>query len=298
MRISVYLPLLLSAVLALGSPLLHRRLAPAAAARTLVASAALAALASTWALLLLSLTLLSHTPFAVERDASEPVPARVAVLALLLLTAGVLRAVRAVRVRRHTEQAMRQVCLLCHPAGELAVMRDPQPQAYAVPDHGGDGGGRILVSTGLLQAATAGDRRVVLAHERAHLRLAHHRLRATAELAAAVNPLLIPLRQATSYLVERWADEDAAAATGSRAGAGTALARVALAAGPPPRANAGVLAFHRHAVPSRVHALRSAPVRSRPVFAGACLLVVALACAATCDATLAFSRLLAQALTR
>jgi Zn-dependent protease with chaperone function len=295
-RISVYLPLLLSVALALLSPLTGRRLSPAAATRTLVSSAAVASLASTWALLLLSLTLLSRAPFAVEREAADPVPLPVAVLALLLLASGTTRAGRALRVRRQTEQAMRQVCLLCHPDGELAVVRDPQPQAYAVPDGAGGRSGRILVSTGLLQTATAADRRVVLAHERAHLRHAHHRVRAAAELAAAVNPLLIPLRHATSYLVERWADEDAAAATGSRTGAGAALARVALATGPSPAATGGALAFHRHAVPARVHALHSAPVRSRPALAGTCLLAVAVSGAATCDATLAFGRLLAQAL--
>jgi len=90
MRVSVYLPLLLSAVLAVGTPVLSRRLAPTVAARVLTLSAALTAAASTWGLLLLATTLLQHTPEAEEHGTqARPVPgpalaAAVAVVALTL----------------------------------------------------------------------------------------------------------------------------------------------------------------------------------------------------------------------
>ncbi|MDQ4105303.1 MAG: M56 family peptidase, partial [Actinomycetota bacterium] len=59
------------------------------------------------------------------------------------------------------------------------------------------------------------ERRVVLAHERVHLYGRHHWLRAATEFCAAVNPLLIPVREAVAFLVERCADEHAATVTGS-----------------------------------------------------------------------------------
>jgi hypothetical protein len=47
--------------------------------------------------------------------------------------------------------------------------------------------------------------------------------------AAAVNPLLIPARTAVTYLVERWADEEAADAVSDRDLVARTVARAALA---------------------------------------------------------------------
>jgi hypothetical protein len=81
----------------------------------------------------------------------------------------------------------------------------------------------------------------VLAHERAHLARRHHRLTTAAAAAAAVNPLLIPVRRAVEFLVERWADEDAAADVGDRDLTARAVARAALAAsGPGPAPALGI----------------------------------------------------------
>lgn len=290
MRISVYLPLLLSAALAGHAPLAARRMRPAAAARALTVSACLAALASTWGLALLALSLLGHTPFARERiGALDPVPAWVALLALVLLAAGVLRAGRASRTRRQTEQALRAVCELCGARSELAVLDESALHAYAVPGRPGQPG-RILVSSGLLRATSPTERRVVLAHERAHLRHGHHRYRALTELAAGLNPLLVPSRTAVAYLVERWADEAAAEEVGSRHVTGQTLARVALRTAT--RAAPGAaLAFHRHAVPQRVRALQAPPTPTRRLLAAAGLGIAALTLSCAADATLAFSRL-------
>ncbi len=290
MRVSVYLPLLLSAVLAVGTPVLSRRLAPTVAARVLTLSAAVTAAASTWGLLLLATTLLQHTPEAEEHGTqARPVPALAAAVAVVALTLAVSRAWHAVRVRLQTDQALRRICQSCHPDGELVVLRDAGVHAYAVPGRPG----RILVSTGLLRTTDPGDRRVVLAHERAHLRQSHHLLRAATELAAALNPLLIPARRAVTYLVERAADEAAADAVGSRTNTAAALVKIALASAA--AAPGTQLAFHQHAVLDRVAALRSPPVHSTPPLAAASLATALLAFAAAGDATLSFGHLLAAA---
>jgi len=104
MRVSVYLPLLLSAVLAVGTPVLSRRLAPTVAARVLTLSAAVTAAASTWGLLLLATTLLQHTPEAEEHGTqARPVPVLAAAVAVVALTLAVSRAWHAVRVRLQTD---------------------------------------------------------------------------------------------------------------------------------------------------------------------------------------------------
>lgn len=289
MRISVYLPLLLSLALTTAAPLMSRYLAPALATRTLTATAtaAIAAAASTWGLTLLSLTLLIDTPVAQDRLAIlDPVPTPIAAAAAIMLAYSVWRGMRTIGVRRRTEREMRAVCALCQPHGEVAVVTDDAPHAYAVPGRPG----RILISTGLLRTADATDRRVVLAHERAHLHHGHHRYRAVVDLAAAVNPLLAPNRAAVAYLVERWADEAAATVVGSRPTTARSLVKIALSA--PPSDALTALAFHRHAVTERVRALQAPPGPSVRTVALACSLPAALAALAAGDATLAFLRLL------
>jgi hypothetical protein len=284
LRISVYLPLLVSLLLAAATPLLVRYLAPPLATRTLAVTSALSAAASTWGLTLLGLTLLTAAPPAREHGGLiNPVPAVVAVTAGVAVVWFVRRAVRAVGVRRRTHADLRAVCALCAPHGELAVVLDAAPHAYAVPGRPG----RILISTGLLSRTDAAERAVVLAHERAHLRHHHHRYRAVTELAAALNPLLIPARTAVTYLVERWADETAATATGSRTHTARTLARLALTQPGP----AAVLGFHRYAVTARVQALTAAPPRSVHLLAAATTLAATLSAAAASDATLAFARI-------
>jgi hypothetical protein len=86
------------------------------------------------------------------------------------------------------------------------------------------------VTSGLLRMLDPDERAAVLAHERAHLRLRHHRLIAIAELAAAVHPLLSPVADGVGLLVERASDEDAAATVGDRRLVARTVAKVALAA--------------------------------------------------------------------
>lgn len=90
--------------------------------------------------------------------------------------------------------------------------------------------GRIVVGTALFHRLEPGDQRIVLAHERSHLRRRHHWYVHLVDIAAAANPVLAPVRGIVRLGIERWADEDAACAGGvcDRDGTARALARVAL----------------------------------------------------------------------
>lgn len=107
----------------------------------------------------------------------------------------------------------------------LVIVDDDRPDAYVVPGIRG----RIVVSTAMLRALPADERRALMAHEHAHLRHRHHLYIQLAELGARANPLLHPLVEVVRVGVERWADEDAATATGDRRLMARAIARAALA---------------------------------------------------------------------
>ncbi|RPF37488.1 M56 family metallopeptidase [Streptomyces sp. TLI_185] len=295
MRIDVYTPLLLSLLLAFVSPQVGLRLAPAPAARALTAAAVLAAGATTWALVLLTVTLVDEAP-PVVADAREdgrvlpdPVPEVVALAALAVLAVAACRVLRAVRAERATRRTLRRLCE-GHPDGtELVVAASPTAQAFAVPGTPG----RILVTSAMLAALRPAERRVLLAHERAHLAHRHSLLVHAVTLAAAANPLLVPVRTTVAYLVERWADEQAATAVGDRRTTAQALARAALVAHRPGCA----LHFSDRAVTRRVAALQTAtPPHLRPI-AAAVLALGVLPALGAADATGDLLQLLGSALT-
>ncbi|MDC2957670.1 M48 family metalloprotease [Streptomyces gilvifuscus] len=279
MRIDVYTPLLLSLLLGVAGPRLARFGTPAAAARALTGAAVLTAGASLWALALLTATLAGEALPVVAhgRALPEPVPDVVAVLALLLLAVAVGRIVGAVRARRATRRTLRRLCEGHPPGTELVVAASPRPQAFAVP---GDPG-RILVTSAMLAALRPAERRVLLAHERAHLTHRHAFYVHAATLAAAANPLLLPVRGAVAYLVERWADEQAAGAVGDRRTTARALARAALVS----HGADCALQFADRAVTRRIAALQTTPPRRLRPVAAAILTVGALAALGAADAT-------------
>lgn len=293
MTVSVYLPLAISLLLAAGSRLLARRLSPASAAASLVAASVLSAASSVWGLALLASTLLGQAPPVSERVAArgvriaQPVPTVIAVMAALALLVGLTRAARVVSIRRAAGRDLRALCAASRGTGELVVAAVDTAQAFAVPGRPG----RILVSRGMLRALNAVERRVLFAHERAHLRGHHHGQRAAAEVAAALNPLLGPARTAVAFLLERSADEHAAAVVGSRSITARSLGIAALAGGGP--APAGALAYQRLTVSDRVAALRAPPLPARPAVIVAVLVLGLATTAAAIDATVAFTRLLA-----
>ncbi|MEU0322313.1 MULTISPECIES: M56 family metallopeptidase [unclassified Streptomyces] len=135
--------------------------------------------------------------------------------------------------------------------GDLAVLPDDVPYAYALPGSPG----RVMVSTAMLAALDPAERRALLAHERAHLEGRHHRLLLATRLAGCVNPLLRPLRAALVYSTERWADEEAARVTGDRRLTARAVGKAALISGPGPAAAAVAGFAAAGPVPRRVAAL-------------------------------------------
>ncbi len=185
---------------------------------------------------------------------ADPVPAPVELVALLGLAVISVRLLAvAVRRGRALLDAYRLAATLSAHGGELAVLDDAAPLAYAVPGRPG----RIMASTGLLRALDAGERRAVLAHERSHLRHRHHLHHAAGQL-AATNPLLRRIPGALLLTTERWADEDAAR-TVRRDTVARALTRSASRR--PPSVPGVVLAAAAEQIAARVHALHSPPPR-------------------------------------
>jgi Zn-dependent protease with chaperone function len=216
------------------------------------------------------------------------VPTLIGVTATILLIFGIVRVVRVLQARRAMHRELRAVCSACG-GGELAVVSLDAPHAIAVPGRPG----RILVTRGMLTALDGDERRVVLAHERAHLQGRHHRLRAATEVCAAVNPILIPVREAVAYLVERSADEHAATVTGSRELVARALAKAALAGGPSNRMPrwSVALRFTGCEVSARVAALRADPPRPEPLVPSSVLALGVATAIAAVQATIAFYQL-------
>ncbi|MEW2620406.1 M56 family metallopeptidase [Streptomyces sp. NPDC048106] len=286
MTFTVYVPLLVTVVLGVLAPRVARRLPPRSAARSLACAALVTALGWLGSLALLSFTGLAQIPEVAEQGhwsvaalrAEDPVSLAVAALGALGLAAGAgSLAVAVVRATRHLLWARREAAAL--PGGtELAVLDDEVPQAFALPG----APGRIVVSRGMLRCLGDDERAALLAHERAHLRGRHHLYLALWRCAAAVTPLLRPLADAGGFVLERWADEDAAAHVGSRRVVARAVGRAALASA----AVAGrpALAATGGAVPQRVRALLAPPPppRALPFVVGAALL--ALCCASLAEA--------------
>ncbi|MEU9238688.1 M56 family metallopeptidase [Streptomyces shenzhenensis] len=294
MRFDVYTPLLVSLLLPLVSPVIGRRVAPALAARVLSSAAVLTAAAATWSLVLLATALLGDAPPLIReahqdgRPLADPVPEVIGVAACVALAVVVRRVRRAVRTERRTRRMLRRLCE-GHPRDtELVVAASEVPQAFAIPGRPG----RILVTSAMLGALAPAERRVLLAHERAHLRHRHGQLVTAVTFAAAANPLLGPVRSAVIFLVERWADEQAATDVGDRGTTARALARAALSAGP-----GCALNFAERAVTRRIAALQMAPPPSLWPAAAAVLALGVGAALFAADATGDLLALLSDALT-
>ncbi len=275
MRIIVYLPLLVAVLLAVTGPWAARRMPPKIATRLLLAAGLTCAVTSLLSLALLAATLVGQFPEVASLgawssvvlhryDPVSPVTAGVAGVALVIVVLAVTRtAVRGARALRRA----RRTCRDLGGSGRLVVLDRPEAEAFAIPA-GRDGEGRIVLSTGLLRILDAAERRVLLAHETAHLRHRHHRHRALAGLIAAANPLLATLPGAVHHLTERWADEEAAIAVADRKVAARALARAALATRPASGFDGAVLCFHRNDVSDRVRALLAGAPPHRPLASG------------------------------
>ncbi|MEV5276998.1 M56 family metallopeptidase [Streptomyces sp. NPDC052811] len=277
MRVALFTPLGVSAVLALAAPWAGGRLPPRMAAWLLTLASLVAALGTATALGMTAFTLIGQIPaVAAEGEwspgvlaAQAPVNSLVAAACALALAgcAGAL----AVSAWRQTKVWLtaRQECRALPAGSDLAVVDDPVPQAFALPGSPG----RVVVSSGMLRALSADERTALLAHERAHLRHRHHVFLLVLRLASALDPLLRPVARAGSFAVERWADEEAGTLVGDRPLVARAVARAALAAKRAPRHS---LAATGGPVPQRVRALLAppTPLRRDLVVAHALLMLI------------------------
>lgn len=215
MLLSVYLPLLFTAVFGLVAPGLGRRLPPPVATWLLSVGGLLAAAGFSASLALLAFQYVARAPALATRGRwsdtvlhrDDPVSAPIGLVATVAIAVLAVRfAVAAVRRLIAVRDAYRLAQALPDTGSELSVLDLIEPQAYAVPGRPG----RIVVTTGMLRSLDAGQRRALLAHERAHLHHRHHLHHTVTRLATAVNPLLYRLPSAVELSCERWADEDAA----------------------------------------------------------------------------------------
>ena len=297
MYLAVYLPLFIPVLAALAARPLGDRLPPAAASWLLAGSALALATASSAVLGLLALTALTRVPLLdsltnlsariMTRD--DPASLPVAIVAGALLTAAAVAAGRALYRRVRAIVAAGRHAHHLPGAGQVVVTEDEAADAYTLPGWPC----RIVITSGMLRALSDPERRVLLAHERAHAGQAHYLFTSVARLAAAANPLLRPMAAEVGFTVERWADEHAARVTGDRPLTARAVAHAAMAtsASPPERdAALGTLGLvkneMRHAgpVPRRVAALLAPAPRPRLLLLAAALLFVALSGASALEA--------------
>ncbi|MGW4567112.1 M56 family metallopeptidase [Streptomyces sp. NPDC004561] len=232
MGIFVLLPLVLPLTAWPIARLAEQRLHPRTATVLLTSVSTVMALCSTVCLALLMVVGTAQLPGNPlpdgwsDTEVRESVPrhevaGRAAIPALLTVVAACGRALlRHHRVGRRARRALTGLRRT-----EVAVLPDPEPYAYALPGGRRD---RIVVSTALLACLESRERRALFAHERAHLAARHHRHLLLVRLAACANPFLLPLRTAVSYTAERWADEEAARAVGSRRAVARAIGKAAL----------------------------------------------------------------------
>ncbi|MFL4907033.1 M56 family metallopeptidase [Streptomyces sp. MMS24-I2-30] len=259
--VPMYLPLLVSALLALAAPWVGRRMPPRAGAWAMVSAAVVAA--GTWVteLAILAFTAVGQVPLvaaqgpwsvsvlAAEDPVSREVAAACAGAVLVLLVSVSMASWRRGRALLGVWRECRELAV----GGDLTVVDDPVPTAYAVLGMPG----RVVISSGMLRLLDAQERQAVLAHERAHLRHRHHLFSLVLHLAAVVDPLLRPLERAGAFAVERWADEEAAAVVADRPLVARTIARAALAAN---RAGRAALSATGGPVPQRVRALLAPPM--------------------------------------
>lgn len=289
----LYLPLVIPALAGATARPLASRMEPRQATWLLTCAAVALAACSTAALALLAAFAVARAPvLAALGDYSQSVfrhgdpisPATGAVAGLALLSAAVAVVVMFRNRARALAESYRRAAVL-RPADGVVVVPGPALDAYALPGRPG----RIVVSGHLLDCLDPGSQAVLIAHEHAHLSGRHHIFAAAVRLAAAANPMLLPVARSVDYTLERWADEHAARVVGDRRLAAETIGRVALLASEHRRrvpgmslGIAGPLARRlslRWAgpVPRRVAALLTAPPRRRTVLLAATVVMVGLA---------------------
>jgi hypothetical protein len=255
------------------SPAATRGLPPATAVRLLVGASLVTAIAGGFGLAVAAFTVaaqdaeiaeLGHWSGAALRVMTPIPPVAGAVAGVLVVPLFLAAATRLLRAGRQLWAAD----VTCRELGKgvdgLIVIRDEQPDAYALQGLRG----RTVVSSGMLAALSPAQRRALLAHEASHLANRHPLLVLLADVAAA-NPLLRSTAAAVRAGVERWADEDAAAVVGDRRLVAQALARASLASsGHAARGRPYALSMTDASVAGRARALLAPTPKPRRVLAG------------------------------
>ncbi|HWO68341.1 MAG TPA: M48 family metalloprotease [Umezawaea sp.] len=258
----------------LGVLALADRLRPDVALRVFAWSAVVAAAASTANLLVFGLKALAGLPFvaALGEWSSETVVADTARVPWVSWVSLGWACAVAVAVagqwsrRRGVLRSARAEVDWLQPGGDVVTVADERIEAFALP--GGQGRpGRIVLTTGILGLLDERQRGAVIAHERAHLDGDHHRLVWLTRVAATVHPLLWPVAHKVAYLVERAADEAAAAELGDRREVARTIGFAALAAARlddfPAHGLLAALGTSPGVVPRRVSALMAPRERRR-----------------------------------
>jgi Zn-dependent protease with chaperone function len=275
-----------SLMFASAGPGLARRMPPAVATRVLVPASLIIVTTGVWVFIAVAFTWVAQLPpvsrygdwSAQQVRETTPFPTTVAVGCGLLAMVAVGRTITIGTRRVRTLLAVRHSCRRLGAPGSLVVVEHDRPDAFATPG----GTGRIVVTTGLLRALRADERRALLAHEASHLAHRHTWWILAADIAAAANPLLAPTTRAVWHAVERWADEDAAREVTDRKLVARTLARTALLTRGNPDPSVRLTATGGD-VPGRVRALLGPPPEPRvvPLAALVALLVAATLAAGT-----------------
>jgi Zn-dependent protease with chaperone function len=272
--VAMTLPLAVSVVLGACASRLGRRLPPATAVRLLTAAMFVTALATGFVLSAAGVLVLAQIPLVASLGhwsahvlgSGLPVPVAAGCLAAVTVCGLLAAALRRAALGGRDLVVAAVACRRLGPAVDgLVVVDDDEPDAYTLPGLRG----RVVVSTAMLRALPADERRVLLAHEAAHLARRHHLWVQAAEVAAAADPLLRPAARAVRAAVERDADELAAAEVGDRALTARALARAGLARTTARREAtlAAALAGADGAVADRARALLAGPPPRRRILA-------------------------------
>ena len=250
----LFIPLALAAIAAVFLAVVGHRLRPRDGVFLTTASLValcFASLVSVWAL---SLGFLANEPitgrFLAWSDSSfgirHRMPLWVGLCALALTAWSTARAVCVVRSWRRQRGST---------SSDTHIIDSTELVAFAQTGrHGG-----VVISTGMLAVLEPAERRALLAHEHAHLRLRHDRYLLVGQLSAGVPPLT-PLVARMRHFMERWADEEAARMVGDRTVVARAIARAALASHGQPVIALGAIGAD---VPARVEALLRPPIVGR-----------------------------------
>lgn len=275
MIVAMALPLVISVLLGASASQVGRWLPPGTAVRLLTAAMLVTALATGFVLAVAGLLVLAQIPLVAALGnysarvlgSGMPVPVAAGGVAAVTVCGLLAAALRRAALGGRDLVLAAVACRRLGPGvGGLVVVDDEEPDAYTLPGLGG----RVVVSTAMLRALPADERRVLLAHEAAHLTRRHHLWVQAAELAAAANPLLRPAAAAVRAAVERDADEVAATEVGDRLLTARALARAGLARTAARRGAtlAAALAGADSAVADRARALLGGPPPRRRALAG------------------------------